>query len=189
MEVVIGLSNDNANWWSYDISFRKLHANGLERFRQINSDLYLTASQGRFQGSVGRFGDNNKDGNQGRGVHKKGSQATHSDFALTSTMGNSAQDVTTSTIVTSAIRSPIAQRLSQLPLEREVLVKRSDVLDGYLEGYDPVQFGLFDQWFLQGISDIIGRLRGGEFGSGQSPVAKELVTRLGKEASEGDGCG
>ena len=36
MEVVIGLSDDNANWLSYDRSLRRLHANGLEAFGQIN---------------------------------------------------------------------------------------------------------------------------------------------------------
>ena len=66
MEVVIGLSDANANWRSYDISFRKLHANGLERFGQINIDLYLMASRGPFRDSAGRFGDN-KDGKSGKG--------------------------------------------------------------------------------------------------------------------------
>ena len=36
MEVVIGLADDNANWRLYDRSFRKLHANGLESFGQVN---------------------------------------------------------------------------------------------------------------------------------------------------------
>ena len=43
MEVVIGLADDNAGWRMYDRSFRKLHANGLESFGQINVDLYLAA--------------------------------------------------------------------------------------------------------------------------------------------------
>ena len=48
MDVVIGLSDNNSNWRSYDISFCKLYANALERFGQINIDLYLTASRGPF---------------------------------------------------------------------------------------------------------------------------------------------
>ena len=49
MEVVIGLSDDNANWRLYDRSFRKLHANGLESFGQINVDIYLSLSKGPFR--------------------------------------------------------------------------------------------------------------------------------------------
>ena len=49
MEVVIGLSDNNANWRLYDRSFHKLHANGLESFGQINVDIYLSLSKGPFR--------------------------------------------------------------------------------------------------------------------------------------------
>ena len=125
MEVVIGLSDDNANWRSYDISFRKLHANGLERFGQINIDLYLTASRGPFQGSVGRFGDN-KDGKSGKGGAQErlarhplifcfnfhnGRKCTGCNFKHSCYKCNESAGC------------PIAQRPSQLPVEREVLLK------------------------------------------------------------------
>ena len=80
----------------------------------------------------------------GRGVRGNDSQATCSDFALTSTMGKSAQDVTISIIVTSAtsrIGCPIAQKSSQLPVEKEVLSKgpSTHIRSEVLATYDPVQ--------------------------------------------------
>ena len=46
IEVVIELAD--ANWKSYDRSFRRLHANGLDKFGQINVDLYLSSSRSPF---------------------------------------------------------------------------------------------------------------------------------------------
>ena len=50
-EIVMGLADDSANWQSYDKNFRKLHANGLERYGQINVDLYLSSARTTFQGN------------------------------------------------------------------------------------------------------------------------------------------
>ena len=67
MDIVIGLSDDNANWRSYDKSFWKLHANGKEKFGQINVDLYLLASRAPFRGGSFRTADNNRDGKSQKG--------------------------------------------------------------------------------------------------------------------------
>ena len=75
MEVVIGLADDNAGWRMYDRSFRKLHANGLESFGQINVDLYLAAVKGHFRSPNSRWVDE-KDGKSGRG-EVRGRLASH----------------------------------------------------------------------------------------------------------------
>ena len=59
-EIVMGLADDNANWRSYDKNFRKLHANGLEKYGQINVDLYLSSARTPFRG-YSKWGDSGKD--------------------------------------------------------------------------------------------------------------------------------
>ena len=65
MEVVIRLADDYSNWKSYDKSFRRLHANGLERFGQINVDLYLSFSRSHFLKNGGKSGDSSHHGESG----------------------------------------------------------------------------------------------------------------------------
>ena len=67
MEVVVGLADDNANWKAYDKGFRRLHANGLEQFSQINIDLYLSSSRSPFHKSSGQSGDADREGKGGKG--------------------------------------------------------------------------------------------------------------------------
>ena len=75
MEVVVGLADDNANWKEYDKGFRRLHANGLEQFGQINIDLYLSLSRSPFHKSSGQSGDSDREGKGGKG--KKSKQHPH----------------------------------------------------------------------------------------------------------------
>ena len=71
MEVVVGLADDNANWKAYDKGFRRLHANGLEQFGQINIDLYLSSSRSPFHKSSGQSGDADREGKGGKGKKSK----------------------------------------------------------------------------------------------------------------------
>ena len=102
--------------------------NGLEKFGQININLYLTASQDPFRGSSTRFSDNSRDGKSKKGGARERLERHPLDFALISTMGKSAQDVTISTDVTSAtslIGCQIIQKSSQLSVEK--LMRDKDV--------------------------------------------------------------
>ena len=71
MEVVVGLADDTANWKAYDKGFRRLHANGLEQFGQINIDLYLSSSRSPFHKSSGQSGDSDREGKSGKGKKSK----------------------------------------------------------------------------------------------------------------------
>ena len=61
IELVIGLADGNANWKAYDKGFRRLHANGSEKFRQINVDPYLSSSRSPFQKIGGQSGDSDRE--------------------------------------------------------------------------------------------------------------------------------
>ena len=120
MEVVIGLADDNANWRSYDRSFRKLQANGLESFGQINVDLYLSASKGPF-GPPTADGGTRKTASLGREMCEGVSPPTLPDIASHSITERGAQVAHISTSATGVMRTtacPTAKSLGQTTVEK-----------------------------------------------------------------------
>ena len=163
MEVVIGLTDDNANWLLYDQSFRKLHANGLESFGQINIDLFLSASKGPFRSANSRWGDD-KDGSLGRGMCEGVSPPTLPDIVLHSTMERGAWVAhisTGATVVMRTIACPTAKSLNQPPVEKGSTGRgantpvRSDILSAYLDGYNPGKAAYLINGFSEGFRTAV----------------------------------
>ena len=158
MDIVIGLADNNANWRSYEKSFRKLHANGKEKFGQINVDLYLAASRAPFQGASFRSDDNNRDGKSGKGGARDRLGRHPRRFRYKFHDGRGAQDVTTSTDATSTtslIECLIARRSIQSSAEKEAPIQRPSapvkpqVLARYLDGYVLV----LSDYLIKGFSE------------------------------------
>ena len=124
MEVVVGLVDDNRRL--YDKSFRKLHANSLKMFGQMNIDLHLLALRSPFWGDGTQWRGNGKEGKSWKGGSHEWLAYHPTGYCFAFHNGRNNQAATSSTSVispTSPIRCQIAQKQS-LPLVGEMLLAK-----------------------------------------------------------------